>query len=124
MMEFTLSRVAVCVCGLMIMAVVAGPAFGIFEDRADDGYASLAEDLASDIDSFASGEADRLVMDMSLYLPEGAEICVSGYVLTLLCDGSEHTALLHIEVEGEASAGRPGVLVFVKTGGGVSVAVF
>ena len=124
MMEFTLSRVAVCACGLMIMAVVAGPAFGIFEDRADDGYASLAEDLASDIDAFASGEADRLVMDMPLYLPEGAEVCVSGYVLTLSCDGSEHTALLHTELDGEASAGRSGVLVFVKTGGRVSVAAF
>lgn len=124
MMEFTLSRVAVCACGLMIMAVVAGPAFGIFEDRADDGYASLAEDLASDVDAFASGEADRLVMDMSLYLPEGAEVCVSGYVLTLSCDGSEHTALMHTELDGEASAGRSGVLVFEKTGGGVSAASF
>ena len=123
-MEFTLSRVAVCACGLMIMAVVAGPAFGIFEDRADDGYASLAEDLASDVDAFTSGEADRLVMDMSLYLPEGAEVCVSGYVLTLSCDGSEHTALMHTELDGEASAGRSGVLVFEKTGGGVSVASF
>lgn len=122
MMEFTLSRLAMCACGLMIMAVVAGPVFGIFEGNVDSEYEDLATKLVEDIDAFSNGQADSMIMDMSVYLPTGTEMTIDGYVLALHADGREYTAIMNTHLDGSLRTGSSGMIVFQKTGAGITAA--
>ena len=71
MIEFTLSRVCMCVCGVLMLAAAVGY-LGVLEDhREDRADQKLADDIASMLDSFQTSKLGELYLEGSSILPSG-----------------------------------------------------
>ncbi len=71
MIEFTISRVVLCACGIILMVSVSGVLSGIYDKDADLMDEDLAERFAYMLDVFQSSDDDTLVLNGSMLLPEG-----------------------------------------------------
>jgi len=70
MIEFTLSRVAVCSCGIVLLASVTGVLGGLYDNEESQMDDELAERIAHMLDVFESSDLDSLILDGSMILPE------------------------------------------------------
>ncbi|MGN0098878.1 MAG: hypothetical protein ACI38Y_06105 [Candidatus Methanomethylophilaceae archaeon] len=69
MIEFTLSRVCMCVCGVLMLAAATGY-LGLVEDqRGSEADQELADDIASMLDAFQMSKLNELRLDGSTVLP-------------------------------------------------------
>lgn len=77
MIEFTLSRVCMCICGVVMLSAAVGY-MGLVEDN-EEGVADqrLAEDIASMLDAFQTSSLDELYLEGNRILPSG------GFTLTV-----------------------------------------
>ena len=98
MMEFTLTRTAMCICGVMLMMAVAGPVTDVFEDREAEMYAEAGGSLSDAIDAFGEGEAEYMVLDLALYLPKGSSVSLRDNVATVETPDGEYTYMLHFDL--------------------------
>ena len=98
MIEFTMSRMTVIVCGVLIMAAVLAPVSQLFEERADTGMADAADQAAATLDRFWDSEADVMTLRGCDILPNpDCHLDLSGHTL-MLVDGngrSYRTAVAH-----------------------------
>lgn len=71
MIEFTLSRVCMCICGVLMLAATVGY-LGMLEDQREDrADQELADDIASMLDSFQTSKLEELYLEGSSILPSG-----------------------------------------------------
>lgn len=71
MIEFTLSRVCMCMCGVLLLAAAVGY-LGMLEDhREDRADQELADDIASMLDSFQTSKLEELYLEGPSILPSG-----------------------------------------------------
>jgi hypothetical protein len=81
MMEFTMSRVVLCVCGAVLLVSVTGAVEGIYDQDRETLDLHTAERLAYMLDVFESSGNDELILDGSLLLPEDYRMSVhDGFV--------------------------------------------
>ncbi|MBE6527691.1 MAG: hypothetical protein E7Z64_00745 [Thermoplasmata archaeon] len=81
MIEFTFSRVTLCVCGVILLISVAGCLGGIYDMDIEAEDEHLASRIAHMLDSFESSEVDEMILDGSMILPEGYTLNVhDGFV--------------------------------------------
>ncbi len=71
MIEFTISRVVLCACGIILIVSVTGVLNGVYDRDADTMDDDLAERFAYMLDVFQSSDDDTLVLNGSMLLPEG-----------------------------------------------------
>ena len=121
MMEFTLSRTAMCLCAVLLMAAVAGPVNGLLEDRESEMYAGSGASLAGVMDAFGEGEADSMILDLALYLPSGSSVGFEGNRMTMETSEGVYTYFMHTDVVCDGSFGCGELVELTKTGGSVSV---
>ena len=69
MMEFTLSRVCLGVCGLIVLAAVMFPVTGMFEDSSDADVQSLTNDSGRMLETFGRSGADVITISLKDILP-------------------------------------------------------
>lgn len=62
MMEFTLSRVTLCVCGAVLLGAVCVPISGIYSANEDVRMTENADSIADMIDSFWYSSADIMTL--------------------------------------------------------------
>lgn len=84
MIEFTLSRVVLCMCGITLMAASIG-ALGIVNDSHESGMSDdLADSVADLLDRFQDSEADEMVLRGHDILPSDSHVLrVSDGVVTV-----------------------------------------
>jgi len=70
MMEFTLSRVCMSVCGLILLSVVMIPVTGMFEDSSDSDVQDLADNTGRMLETFERSGADVMFLEMKDILPD------------------------------------------------------
>ena len=81
MIEFTVSRVVLMACGVMVLLSVTGVLDGGYDMERDSMDDSLAGRLAYMLDIFQSSENDELIVDGSMILPQDYHLKVhSGFV--------------------------------------------
>lgn len=102
MMEFTLSRTVLIVCGAILMAAVAVPISDIYGAETSDSAGGVAENAASVIDAFLCADVDELFLDGASLLPSvGYSLIVDGHCVTAVGpSGDEHDAFIQCPVEG------------------------
>ncbi len=102
MIEFTLSRAALCVCGAVLLVTVAG-IMGSYQDRSEsDMEEDLAGDIAEMLDAFEGSEADCITLDGSSILPTSKHVLKVGSNIVLLeKDGLVRTAMTRCGAEFE-----------------------
>ena len=87
MREFTISRVVLCVCGVILIASVTGALNGIYNNEMDTMDDALVDRFAYMLDLFQSSEDDTVNLDGSRMLPEGYSISVHDGLVELFCKG-------------------------------------
>ena len=88
MMEFTMSRVTLIICGAILIAAVAVPLSGIYEDKTQESLGDMTEKTAVMIDSFWNSDIDKMYLDGNSLLPSAEySLSVEGYEVTMT-DGS------------------------------------
>ncbi len=99
MMEFTYSRVALVICGAILLSAFASPISGIYANDYDERMDALAQKDARLIDAFWESDVDELILNGDAMLPSaGYSLTVEGTELTIFGpDGKEYTAALHNE---------------------------
>ena len=68
-MEFTLSRVCMGVCGLIVLAAVMIPVTGMFEDSSDADIQSLTDGAGRMLETFERSGADVMTISLRDVLP-------------------------------------------------------
>jgi len=69
MIEFTLARVCLSVCGLLLLAAVIVPVTGMYESHTVSMESDVSEDIARFVDGFWYSEMDDLTVSMGDILP-------------------------------------------------------
>ena len=84
MIEFTLSRVALIICGVAMLAAVLAPINSVYDNQYDASMREASDRLSFVIDEFWASEADTLTIRGWEVLPS-ADSCVviEGHTLTV-----------------------------------------
>lgn len=99
MMEFTMSRVALCICGVVMIASVTGVLSGIYDMETSDQDDRLVQRIGYMLDVFEASDVDEIILDGSTILPTGYSLSVhDGFVE--LTDGQKiHLSLTSYDSE-------------------------
>jgi len=84
MIEFTISRVCMSVCGLLLLAAVIAPVTGMYESRAAGMESHSADKIAMLIDNFYYSEAETFTVPVSDIVPSTMSyVEFDGYLVTM-----------------------------------------
>ncbi len=93
MIEFTLSRAVMCVCGIALLGVALGVMTDAEDAKESEMDEDLAESLASLLDRFQNSRSQKLVLRGEDLIPrEGQTVSVSDHIVTVTRDGKESRA--------------------------------
>ncbi len=90
MMEYTLARVALIMCGAIMLAAVVPPVTSLFENEERADMQEQAENISSMFDRFYESGADDMILPMNSILPRNSSLTVKGYLVTLTSDENEY----------------------------------
>jgi len=101
MMEFTLSRVAMSICGIILLAAVVAPVIHTFEESEGQNVQNIADDAAALIDRFERSKADKMIISVSDILPGPSySISFDDGVLTVENKGRAYRSPVSLTVTG------------------------
>lgn len=93
MIEFTISRVAMCICGMVILGVGICIMDGISDDREREAMQSLSDEISSILDDFWNSDLDRIVLPESTVPYPGCTLHVSDNLVTLKYGGHKASSV-------------------------------
>lgn len=103
-MEFTISRVVLCICGIAMLVAVSAYMGGISENVDDSMAEALVDKIAAMLDSFASSQSDELLLSGWDILPSPEySLSANGFVLELKGPSGTYTALTGSEFDFDLS---------------------
>ena len=91
MMEFTLARMTMVVCGVIILAAIIPPVSSLFDNEQSAEMQEHSEKLCLMMDAFYSSEADEMVMCLNSVLPPQSSVIVDGYLVTVIDGKNQYT---------------------------------
>lgn len=95
MIEFTMSRIAVFACGVILLAAIVVPISDVYDGRKDADLTEAADKIAFMIDTFWDSEADVMTLRGWDILPfSDMSVEISGHVLTVNKGGKEYRSLI------------------------------
>lgn len=119
MLEFTMSRVVLCICGAVLLGAVAIPFSGICSSNEDVQMTGAADSIAEMVDSFYRSEADKMTLRGWDILPgAGCSMRAEGHILILEKDGKEYRSLISCVSEG-FSLSYNGTVTLEKSDAGI-----
>lgn len=122
MIEFTMSRVVLCICGAVLLGAVAVPFSGICSSNEDVLMAETADSMAEMIDSFYRSEADTMTVRGWDVLPNsGCSLYADGCHLVLENNGKEYRSLISCRTDG-FSLSYNDTVTLERSGSGISSA--
>lgn len=84
MIEFTLSRVSLIICGVAILAAVLIPVQSMYDNRYDDSVTNIADKTSFILDEFWASEADTMTLRGWEILPSaGSSMEINGHSLII-----------------------------------------
>ena len=93
MIEFTLSRAVMCVCGIALLGVALGVMTNAEDAKESEMDEDLAESIASLLNEYQNSQLDVLKLHgMDLIPRDGQTVSVSNHVVTVTRDGKESKA--------------------------------
>ena len=89
MMEFPLARVAMVICGAVILAAVLPPVTSAFDNEQSAELQEQTEMICKMLDTFYASEADEMVICLNTILPLNSSISMDGHLVTIMNDDQE-----------------------------------
>ena len=120
MMEFTLSRVTISICGLILMAAMIAPVIHVFEESEEQNLQAIADKTAGLIDRFERSKADTMILSMGDILPGPSfSMTMENGILTIDDGERSYRSPLASDITGGTFSHRDMVEIG-RTGGGLS----
>lgn len=88
MMEFTMTRVVMVVCGMLVLAAVIPSVNSLYESEESIELQEQTECVCRMIDAFSDSETDEMVLFLSTILPPDCSVSMEGYFVTI-SDGDD-----------------------------------
>ena len=88
MMEYTLARMVMVVCGVVLLAAVIPPVISVYDEGESAGMQDQSESLCRMLDSFHDSEADEMTVCLNTVLPQNSSVMMGGYFVTIM-DGED-----------------------------------
>lgn len=125
MMEFTLSRVALAVAGIALLAAIVPTMSAVYDERVETASDSHAETVAEMFDSFASSSAQTMTVNAKSFLPGAdASLTLEGHIVTVEWGGKSWTKGMRVcESDGKYVITGGDYVKFTKNGGVVSAEI-
>ena len=123
MMEFTLSRVALMVCGVIMLAAVTSPVSSIFDEKEESCIQQQSENIAGMLDLFYESQADEMVICLSDMIPSaGIGLIFDGRFVELNDGNSSYRSAMRYVVESDDTVYNVNDIVrLTKTDGSILV---
>ena len=93
MIEFTLSRVTLCVCGVILLVSVTAVIQGVYDNDRSEDDDHLVQRIGYILDVFESSDVDELILDGSTILPSGYFLVVHDGFAELSDGEKKHIAM-------------------------------
>ena len=90
MMEFTLARVVMVHCGIVLRAAVVPPVSAIYDNGESAEMQEQTELFCRMLDSFYTSEADEMTLCLGSVLPQHSSVSVDGYLVTISDGENDH----------------------------------
>ena len=100
MMEFTLARVVMIVCGTVLLAAVIPPVATAFDNEESEEVQEQTEMICGMLDSFYRSEADEMTLSLNSILPHNSSISMDGHMVRV--SSGEQTCTFGTAVELES----------------------
>ena len=84
MMEYTLARVVVVMCGAILLAAVIPPVTSVYDNGESAGMQDQSETLCRMLDSFHESEADEMTICLNTVLPQTSSVIIDSYFVTII----------------------------------------
>ncbi len=122
MLEFTMSRVTLCICGAIVLGAIAVPLTGIYSEREDSAMEEGTDSVAGLLDTFFFSEADTLTLRGWEILP-GSDYALKadGHVVTISNGSREYRSLTECECDGITLKYREAVKIIRTESGTLAV---
>jgi len=119
MIEFTISRVCLTICGIVLLTTVSASVIVLYDGSVDDRMQTIANDAAGMMDRFERSSVDVMTLSLNEILP-GPEYTmeVDGHMLILEKDQKRYTAASAADL-GRGSFTYNDVIEIKKTGSGL-----
>ncbi|MCL1811612.1 MAG: hypothetical protein FWG41_05290 [Methanomassiliicoccaceae archaeon] len=100
MIEFTMSRVTLIVCGIAILAAIMVPLQSVYDERYDRSMEDAADSLSFILDEFWASEADTMTIRGWEVLPSAeGSIEIEGHSLIVHLKNRSYRSLIPHEME-------------------------
>jgi hypothetical protein len=122
MIEFTLSRVCLSICGLVLLAAVIVPVMGMYESHTSEMESDVSDDIASLIDEFHYSKMEVFTVAMSDILPNTLSyIEFNGHMIILTTERGVYKSGMNamVIVKDENVFGHGDILRLTKVNGAV-----
>jgi len=117
MIEFTMARVCLSVCGLLLLTAVIVPVTGMYESDAVDRESDVSDDIAKLIDNFYYSEMNEAVILMNDILPNIFSYAeFNGHLVTLTTDRGVYKSGTRAFVISDGTLGFNDVIRLTKNG--------
>lgn len=83
MMEFTMARVALMACGIVLLAAVVPSVTSIYDDAESNDLQENTEELCRMINAFCSSQADELIINLNSLLPLNCTVNLHRFFVTV-----------------------------------------
>jgi len=118
MMEFTLARVCLSVCGLLLLAAVIVPVTGMYESHTVNMESDVPDDIARFVDGFWYSEMDDITVPMNEILPNiSSHIEFKDHMIILTTDRGTYKSGTKVPVISEDIFGYGDMLRLSKNEG-------
>ena len=118
MIEFTVSRVCVCICGIAMLAAVVGMMSASIDEGSSDADMELVTDIAAMLDSIQRSEILSVTLEGNRILPTtGHSLSVREGIVELRHDGNSFYAVTVLEQDLELTYGSSVTIVKSVTEG-------
>jgi len=103
MMEFTMSRVVMAICGLMIMAVAIGPFTSFYDQRLDQAGIQTVEEVANLFDKIASkgDNVSYLIHGHDILPSPNYYLKINGNEISLQSENGKYSAFTAIKINSQ-----------------------
>ena len=88
MIEYTMARIVLITCGVLMLSALVPPVTALFEDGESAEMQDQSESLCRMLDSFIGSDASEMTFFLRTVLPQNSSVSMDGYFITII-DGEK-----------------------------------
>ena len=90
MMEYTMARVALAICGVVMLAAVVPPVTSLFDSEESADMQYQTENICRMLDTFHDSAADDMMLSMNTILPQSSSLKIEDRTITMIDEDNEY----------------------------------